>query len=260
MSITLITIHWGTSAFVSGFSMLLDFGALNQVANVAIKRTWEEAVAQKIREQVLAKEQQQDSSSLSPLMVAVVGIPGSGKTTSSQILVDILEDVGAMLVPFDGYHYPLAALQTFPNANDAIYRRGAPDTFDEKSLKRDLNRIRCGKEDIIYFPAFDHARGDPDPDIHEFRRGVHRVVVCEGLYLLHDEGGWEDVKTFFDLTIFVNANVDTCIQRLKIRNKAIPGYTPEEIEIRCDAVDRTNALTVERSKARADLLVDSAAL
>ncbi len=238
--------------------MLFDIGSLNQIATMAIRRTWEEDVAKKIREQLLVKESE-DPSLSSPLMVAVVGIPGSGKSTSSQILVDMMADVGAVLIPFDGYHYPIAALKALPNADDAIYRRGAPDTFDEKALKRDLERIRYGKEELIKFPAFDHARGDPDPDVHEFHRGVHRVIVVEGLYLLHDDGGWEDVKSFFDFSVFVNAHVETCIHRLKMRNRAIPGYSPDEIEIRCEIVDRVNALTVERSKARADVLVDSAA-
>jgi pantothenate kinase len=83
--------------------------------------------------------------------------------------------------------------------------------------------------------------------------------LCEGLYLLHDEGGWETTKDFFDYNIFVDADVDTCIERLKIRNKCIPGYTEDEIEMRCEEVDRVNAMTVDRSKKRADLVVESVA-
>jgi hypothetical protein len=49
------------------------------------------------------------------------------------------------------------------------------------------------------------------------------------------------------------------MERLKARNRCIPGYTPEEIDVRVDAVDRANALVVERSRARADLVVRSAA-
>ena len=45
--------------------------------------------------------------------------------------------------------------------------------------------------------------------------------------------------------------------RLKIRNKVIPGYTPEEIDFRVDVVDRGNAHTVNGSKDRASLVVKS---
>lgn len=57
----------------------------------------------------------------------------------------------------------------------------------------------------------------------------------------------------------MNADVDVCIERVKIRNQCIPGYTPEEIAERCEKVDRVNAMTVMRSKARADVIVDSLA-
>ena len=78
-----------------------------------------------------------------------------------------------------------------------------------------------------------------------------------GLYLLHDEDGWETTKDLFDYSIFVDADVDMCIERVKIRNKCIPGYTEEEIEERCEIVDRVNAMTVDRSKKRADFVVQS---
>jgi len=164
-----------------------------------------------------------------------------------------------MIMPHDGYHYALDRLRLFANAEDAIYRRGAPDTFDPVALHRDLTRIRDGPEDFITVPAFDHAKGDPEPDRHAFDRHQHSVVVCEGLYLLHNADGWEDIADLFDFKIFVNSDVDVCVERLKVRNQCIPGYTPEEIDIRCERVDRVNANTVMRSKERADLVVQSLA-
>lgn len=145
------------------------------------------------------------------------------------------------------------------NPEDKIYRRGAPDTFDAAGLKRDLGRIRNGDEEVVTMPGFDHAKGDPEPDAHTFRRSEHKIVICEGLYLVHDDHGWEGINSLFDMTIFISSDVDVCIDRLKIRNKCIPGYTAEEIEFRCDAVDRVNANTVMRSISHADVVVKSAA-
>ena len=161
---------------------------------------------------------------------------------------------------FPGYHYPLDYLKTFPDADDFVYRRGAPDTFDPRALLRDLDRIRNGDEDIIKLPAFDHAKADPEPDTHIFDRSIHKVVLCEGLYLLHDQDGWEDIAGMFDYTIFMNSDLEICIERVKIRNQCIPGYTLEELEERCEKVDRVNSMTVLRSKARADVIVDSTAM
>lgn len=178
-----------------------------------------------------------------PFMVGIVGIPGSGKSTSADILAALMGEERTIVMPMDGFHVPLAELAEFPNAADAIYRRGAPDTFHAGALAEELKRIAHGKEDSVSIPGFDHAVGDPTPDQHTFTRDEHRIVICEGIYLLHDDDGWENIKSFFDWTIYIDADVDTCIERLKQRNKCIPGYTPEEIEVRCDAVDRVNAET-----------------
>jgi pantothenate kinase len=120
-----------------------------------------------------------------PLMVGVVGIPGSGKSTSCDILAAYLEDdIEALVMPMDGYHYSLEELAKFPNADEAIYRRGASDTFNPAALARDLERIAHGHEDQVRIPGFDHAIGDPVEDQHIFNRNKHRVVICEGLVRL----------------------------------------------------------------------------
>ena len=145
------------------------------------------------------------------------------------------------------------------NSEDKIWRRGAPDTFDAAGLKKDLRRISHGDEKVVKMPGFDHAKGDPEPDEHIFVRDIHKIVICEGLYLVHDADGWEGIADLFDFTIFISSDVDMCIDRLKERNKCIPGYTPAEIEFRVNAVDRVNAMTVMRSKDHADIVVESAA-
>ena len=81
--------------------------------------TWENDIANRIEKLYKAKKK-------SPLLVGVVGIPGSGKTTSVKLLSDILhkKQIGNLIMPMDGYHYPLATLKSFENADDVVYRRG----------------------------------------------------------------------------------------------------------------------------------------
>lgn len=210
----------------------------------SVKVTWEPGVAKHI----LALKKVSNPSR--PLMVGVVGIPGSGKSTSCDILAKLLGDERCLVMPMDGYHYSMAQLMQFPNADDAIYRRGACDTFDSPSLAKDLERIAHGREPLVSIPGFDHAKGDPTPNQHLFDRNKHDIVICEGLYLLHDQQGWEHIQKFLDWTIYIEADIDVCMERLKERNKCIPGYTPEEIEIRCDAVDRVNALLAEETASK----------
>lgn len=235
-----------------------------------VKVTWEPDIAQRIREGVASLKKQ---GSRRPFLVALAGIPGSGKSVSSSVLSSVLlgevecsskynaggDPISNVVMPMDGYHYSINQLKSFDNPDDAIYRRGAPDTFNAQALKRDLRRISRGKEEVVKIPGFDHAKGDPELDAHTFIRMNHDVVICEGLYLLHNSDGWEDIANEFDLKVFISSDVDTCIARLKVRNKCIPGYTAEEIEFRCDAVDRVNAHTVLRSSSCACVIVDSIA-
>lgn len=157
-----------------------------------------------------------------PFMVAIVGVPGTGKSISSMLLAHSLDEAGVptMIMPHDGYHLPLEQLKQFPDAADKLYRRGAPDTFDPASLQRDLDRIRNNplrEEGLIMLPGFDHARGDPEPDAHAFDRHNHQVVICEGLvstrtqysYIIwllvaYHSAGRRDVRLTFYLIPFLS--------------------------------------------------------
>ena len=212
--------------------------------------TWELAAAKKI--------ENLQSSPQAPLLVALVGLPGSGKSTCAHLLSDILnrsdeEDGGAdqcLVLPMDGYHKPLSELKT----PDEVYRRGAPDTFDAARLLEDLTTLKTSTPETMSFPGFDHAKGDPVEGEHTFVRSKHRIVLVEGLYLLLPS--WR-LSSLFEMSIFINLDIDICVERLKIRNLCIPGYTKEEIQLRCEEVDRVNAGCVLETSGHADLVVDA---
>jgi pantothenate kinase len=110
------------------------------------------------------------SSSDTQIWIGICGIPGSGKSHISDILLTLLTDLGvsAVVVPLDGYHYSRATLDTFPNPSLAHYRRGEPSSFDVEKMVHDLSHAKTvlksdeSSDDFICeFPLFDHAYGDP---------------------------------------------------------------------------------------------------
>jgi len=193
-------------------------------------------------------------------MVALVGMPGSGKTTAARALERLIWP-SCLVLPMDGYHVPMSVLRERPDAADAIYRRGAPDTFDAEALKASLRQIRCASVPTkVMLPDFDHAVGDPAPNVITFDRQRHRIVLVEGLYLLHAGEGWAGTSDLFDYKIYIDTAEDVCIDRVKERNKVIPGYTPEEIDVRCEKVDRANAHVVQKTAGKANVRVTGGTL
>lgn len=209
---------------------------------------WETALAADLQDRAAACGR--------PLLVALAGMPGAGKSTTSGVLRRLLHPK-CFVVPLDGFHVPLQSLRSRPDADDAVYRRGAADTFDPEGLCEKLRQVVEGQEPKVWFPDFDHAVGDPVDDTLCFERSLHRIVLVEGLYLLRQQDGWGSLADFFDYKIYLEADLEECIARVKERNKAIPGYTPEEIDRRCDEVDRANAKVVQESVNQADLIVQT---
>jgi pantothenate kinase len=249
-------VRWGDKVGPAESASLYMNPVTQKLVNVTV--SWEPDVADIIKALQKLKKNSDDTGA--PLLVGVVGLPGSGKSTSCDILATYLGN-RTMVMPMDGYHLSLEQLGQMPDPADVIYRRGAPDTFDPQSLKEDLQKIKYGKDiPHVLIPGFDHAVGDPSPDQHTFIRDQHDIVIVEGIYLMHQDDGWADIKSMLDFCIYIEADIDTCINRLKIRNQCIPGYTKEEIEIRCEAVDRVNAETVLKSSGLAGLSVKSSAM
>lgn len=184
-------------------------------------------------------------------LVGLAGVPGSGKTTLVQRLVAALGPI-AMALPMDGFHWPLQHLRERPDAEDAIYRRGAPDTFDREGFSSALHSLRGFADgERVAWPGFDHAAGDPVPGQYDVEVGRHTVIIVEGIYVLL----WPEAAKQFDLKIFLDADVEMCLEQLKVRNQCIPGYTAEQIAARVEKVDRSNAEHAMASKPMADVVV-----
>jgi pantothenate kinase len=137
-------------------------------------------------------------------LLAVVGIPGSGKSTLSQAIANRIP--GSVVLPMDGYHVPRARL------SDAdMKRRGAPHTFDFRQLKADLHDLRQKRAGS--FPAFDHAKKDPEPNAIHVTRDNSPILV-EGNYLLLQAWGLADL---FDFKIFIDCEPQRAMDRVQNR-------------------------------------------
>lgn len=164
-------------------------------------------------------------------MVAISGIPGSGKTTLAAIMAQRVNAIYAKENPdkppistsvsMDGYHLSRAQLAAMPEPAHAIARRGAAFTFDPVkfiSLVRAL-REPVGAENTatLYAPSFDHAVKDPVEDDVPIP-ATARVIFFEGNYLSLNKEPWDEAAGLMDDLWFVEVDFDVARRRLAKRH------------------------------------------
>ena len=130
--------------------------------------------------------------------IAVAGGPGSGKSTLTAALVDMVNekcrDEGAtndvcVCLPMDGFHFSRAELRSIADREPSITfekliaRRGAPWTFDVEGLVSCLKKARERGEGLL--PTYSRQRSDPVWDPGARLEKHHSIVLIEGNYLLN---------------------------------------------------------------------------
>ena len=192
-------------------------------------------------------------------LIGLSGLPGAGKSTLAQRWADQTNALmGANRVAalsMDGFHLTRAALARFPDPQAALARRGAPWTFDPRALRAHLVALRAGAS--VAWPGFEHAVGDPVPGAVSVDPET-RVALVEGLYLLHDQNGW-DVAGCFDEHWFVDVDRDTAMARLEARHMAANQQSRAQARARLDSNDRLNADIAAGARAKAHWLVSNPA-
>lgn len=174
-------------------------------------------------------------------MIAISGIPGSGKTELASMVANRINTLYsaenpnavpiATSLPMDGYHLTRAQLAAMPDPVYAAARRGAAFTFDGHkflALVQSLRESLTTKVDSIYAPSFDHAVKDPvDDDIPI--PATSRVIFFEGNYLSLDKEPWNQAAKLMDELWFVDVDFEVARKRL-IKRHVKAGIAKDEEE------------------------------
>jgi len=186
-------------------------------------------------------------------ILAIAGSPGAGKTTLARALVarvDALAGAGtAAYVPMDGFHLANATLDRLGRHD----RKGAIDTFDGWGVLALVRRLRAETGHAVYAPSFDRAVDEGVAGAIAVEAGA-RLVVVEGNYLLVDEDPWALLRAEVDEAWFCATPGDERFARLVDRHTT-GGRAPDAAEAWAREVDGTNAVLIEGTRGRADLVV-----
>ncbi|MBA2628027.1 MAG: uridine kinase [Gemmatimonadales bacterium] len=179
-----------------------------------------------------------------PLIIAVVGGTGSGKTTVARAIHDAL-GVDAVLLDQDAYYRDLAAL-TLEERRRVNFDH--PDSIDTDLLVEQLEALAAGRP--IEKPTYDfaaHTRADA-----RIRIEPREVVIVEGILLLSDAR----LRALFDIKIFVDVGDDVRFIRRLLRDTSERGRTIENvIDQYLSTVRPMHLEFVEPSKRYADVIL-----
>jgi pantothenate kinase len=160
-----------------------------------------------------------------------------------------------MALGMDGFHLTKAPLQQMPDPEAAFARRGAPWTFDATALAQRLCTLRDSPgANFVEWPDFQHDVGDPVEAGYRVSPAT-RLVLVEGLYLLHAADGWDIVGRCFDERWYLDTPFDVAMERLTQRHMAAWSLTREAALARISTNDGLNAQIVAASRDRADWLI-----
>lgn len=182
---------------------------------------------------------------VTPLVIAIAGGTGSGKTTVAKV---ILERVGAdriAYIPHDAYYKDLKDL---PPAQREVVNYDHPQSLDTWMLIQHLKQLKAWQP--IELPVYDfktHTRTnrtiyiEPQP-----------VIIVEGILIFADP----ELRELFDVKIYVDTDADIRFIRRLQRDITERGRTTESV-IRqyLTTVRPMHMEFVEPSKQYADVII-----
>ncbi|EED23679.1 kinase-related protein [Talaromyces stipitatus ATCC 10500] len=199
---------------------------MEEQVNRLVKKTWDKFLS---------------TPETSRLMIAISGVPGSGKTSLAIAITKRINELYAehspgsppiaAFVPMDGYHLTRAELAAMPDPVFAAARRGAHFTFNADKFLQLVKLLReplTATTSTVYAPSFDHAVKDPvENDIPIL--ATARVLIFEGNYLSLNKDPWNQAAALMDELWFVEVDFEIARQRL-IKRHVEAGIAKNEEE------------------------------
>ena len=190
------------------------------------------------------------------ILVLLAAPPGAGKSTLCSFLQKLSEEneelTDLQAIGMDGFHRRQEYLQSHTTIRDGkevrmVDIKGAPVTFDLDRLRKRIEQVLS--EDKVGWPGYDRHLHNPVEDACIVEKSI---VLLEGNYLLLDEDGWRDLRSYADYTISIKADADMLRRRL-IDRKIKSGNAADVAEKFVDFSDMANVRLCLEKTFPADL-------
>lgn len=180
-----------------------------------------------------------------PLMIGIAGGSGSGKSTVTQELIDLIGAEKVTLIQQDSYYKDQSHL---PLEERMKTNYDNPLSFDETLLVNHLKDLKMGK--TIQMPQYDYTVHNRKKDFIELK--ADKIIILEGILILAEES----IRDLLDIKVFVDTDADVRIIRRILRDIKERSRSLESIILQYMSTVRPAHLQfVEPSKRYADIII-----
>jgi pantothenate kinase len=189
-------------------------------------------------------------------IIGIAGPTGAGKSVVAVLFKELAKQAGLPFafeaITIDAYHYPNRFLRShFSDGEPLKQVKGRFDTYDVAALVRDLKAFAAGKS--VSFPVYSRKLHDPVAD------GVvvtdkPALLIVEGLWLLYEQAGWEQVGPRLDFSLFIESDPEKTREPV-IRRHMTGGRTLADAVRHYEQVDGWNSDLVLTTKSKADQVI-----
>lgn len=183
-----------------------------------------------------------------PLLVAVDGTDGAGKTWFADELAEVLSARGHRVVraSVDDFHFPREHRHQHGRTADSVWSR----SFDYRALRRELLDPWLRGPGTPYRPAWHDVRTDALLDLDREAVPARGVLVVDAVFAQRPE-----LEQVWDLVVFLDVPFEVSVVRMSARDGTPPDVDHPDQRRYVDA--QGHYLRSCAPRERADLLVDN---
>ncbi|HEX6246810.1 MAG TPA: uridine kinase [Nocardioidaceae bacterium] len=188
-----------------------------------------------------------------PVLVAVDGVDGAGKTTFADELAEVVRESGrfaeVVRASVDGFHHPRAHRHALGRTGETFWSR----SFDYPALLRELVAPWRAGPGSSYRVAVRDVEADRALDLPPAVVPARGLLVVDGIFLQRDE-----LHGLWDLAVFLDVPFAVSVSRMARRDGSVDD--PEHPDQARYVEGQRIYLTACDPRSRADVVVDNADL
>lgn len=166
-------------------------------------------------EKIIARIKDLLKNSTKPLVVAISGHSGSGKSTVAQKIIDAFPEESSVFLHTDDYYIGKTRMQREMPAGEEL-NFDHPAAIDIERLVSDIQKLKSGNS--IDSPLYDMLVSEPKPKIRHIEPS--RLIVVEGI-----AANLPSLRTVSDISICVVASPEARLLRRSARDVTRKGYS-----------------------------------